>query len=102
MSQETAHQGQSRSIVEETRDLADHAQRYYEHIREDNAFGRTYRDNPYLVLAAAAGAGYIVAGGLLTPFTRRLIKMGMRAAIIPLAASQLKNFSQPPGALESS
>lgn len=95
MTQDQAHD--MHEFAEETRELADHAQRYYEQLRDDNPFGRVYRENPYLVLAAAAGAGYVVAGGLFTPFTRRLIRMSMRAAVIPLVASQLKNVAQLPG-----
>jgi len=100
MSEETPSLPENKNVADETREFVDHAQRYYDTLRRDNSFGRIYRDNPYLVLAAAAGAGYIIAGGLLTPFTRRLLRMGTRAMIVPLAATQIKNFTQQPEAGE--
>lgn len=64
--------------------------------RNEGIIDRYYHRNPYVALAAAAGVGYVVAGGVLTPFTRRLFKMGVRALVIPLAAQQIKNMSQGP------
>lgn len=84
-------------VVDETRDLVNHAQRYYDNLRTDNTLGRLYRDNPYVMLAAAAGIGYVIAGGLLTPFTRRALSMGTKAMIIPLAATQIRNFTKSDG-----
>ncbi len=55
-----------------------------------------WRENPYLVLGAAAGLGYVLAGGLPTPFTRRLIRIGMKALFVPVAASQLKSLATTP------
>jgi len=42
------------------------------------------------VLAAAAGLGYIAAGGLVSPFTRRITRFGMKALFVPIAAAQFK------------
>lgn len=55
-----------------------------------------WHENPYLVLGAAAGIGYVLAGGLPTPFTRRLIRIGMKALFVPVAASQLKSLTTTP------
>jgi len=52
-----------------------------------------WKENPYLIIGAAAGLGYVLAGGLPTPFTRRLIRVGMKALFVPVAASQLKSFA---------
>lgn len=56
-------------------------------------FESFYRDNPYRVLGAAAAVGYVAAGGLATPFTRRLIRIGMKALFVPIAATQLKEIA---------
>lgn len=66
------------------------------HARElvDRTVGQVYRRNPYVVLAGAAGLGYLLAGGLFSPFTRRILRMGMRAMVLPLAATQLKQITQ--------
>ena len=53
------------------------------------------KDHPYLAMGVAAAAGYLVAGGLPTPFTRRIVRIGMRALFVPLAASQLKSLTAP-------
>lgn len=97
MSQEPTPQEEIKQFADDTRELAEHAHDYYNNVRSNHGFRRLYDENPYLVLAAAAGAGYLLAGGLFTPFTRRVLKMGMRAAVVPLAASQLKNFTNIPG-----
>lgn len=53
-----------------------------------------YDENPYAVLAAAAGAGYAVGGGLFTPFTKRLLRVGMKAVVVPAAISQIEELTQ--------
>jgi hypothetical protein len=43
--------------------------------------------HPYGTLAAALGAGYVLAGGLFTPLTGKLIRaalgLGLRLAVLP-------------------
>ncbi len=89
----TAQDAESPDVIEETRQFADHAQRYYTTLREgENPLVKTYRENPYAIIAGAAGLGYLLAGGLFTPFTRRVLRMGMKALVIPVAASQIKGL----------
>lgn len=59
------------------------------------AIVKSVAEHPYLAMGVAAAAGYIVAGGLPTPFTRRIVRIGMRALFVPLAASQLKSLTAP-------
>ena len=59
-------------------------------VRDKRIVQRYYEQNPYVVLAAAAGVGYIAGGGLFSPFTRRLVRVGMKALFVPIAATQLK------------
>lgn len=59
-------------------------------VRDKRILQRYYEENPYVVLAAAAGVGYIAGGGLFSPFTRRLVRIGMKAVFVPIAAAQLK------------
>ena len=48
--------------------------------------------HPYGTLAAALGAGYVLAGGLFTPLTRRLVgaglRLGLRFAVLPYLEQQ--------------
>lgn len=60
-----------------------------------DAVTRTIKEHPYLAIGAAAAVGYVLAGGLPTPFTRRIVRVGMKALFVPLAASQLKGLAAP-------
>jgi hypothetical protein len=48
--------------------------------------------HPYGALAAALGAGYVLAGGLFTPLTRKLVgaglRLGLRFAVVPYLEQQ--------------
>src|SRR4029077_1365461 len=54
--------------------------------------GRVQR-NPLGMVAAAAGVGYVLGGGLFSPLTGRLLSIGLRLALIPLVKSQLSNIA---------
>jgi hypothetical protein len=51
--------------------------------------GRVER-NPIGMVLAAAGVGYVLGGGLFSPLTARLVRYGLRLAIIPLVKSQIE------------
>lgn len=70
--------------------LRDDVRDLMQQVRDKRILERTYRHNPYVVLAAAAGLGYIAAGGLVSPFTRRITRIGMKALFVPIAAAQFK------------
>ncbi|MFL5318591.1 MAG: hypothetical protein ACJ790_02975 [Myxococcaceae bacterium] len=55
--------------------------------------GRVDR-NPYLMLAAAAGVGYVLGGGLFTPLTARMIRLGIRLAALPLVKDELMGMAE--------
>ena len=54
--------------------------------------GRVKR-NPYGTVAAAVGIGYVLGGGLFTPLTGRIVRMGvrigMRLAVLPLLRQEI-------------
>jgi hypothetical protein len=54
--------------------------------------GRVDR-NPVGMVLAAAGIGYVLGGGLFSPLTGKLVKVGIRLALIPLVKSQLSNIA---------
>ncbi len=54
--------------------------------------GRVDR-NPIGMVLAAAGIGYFLGGGLFSPMTGKLVKIGLRVALIPLVKSQLANLA---------
>jgi hypothetical protein len=50
--------------------------------------GRVER-HPIGMMFAAVGIGYVLGGGLFSPLTGRLLKVGMRLALVPLIKSQI-------------
>jgi hypothetical protein len=54
--------------------------------------GRVQR-NPLGMVLAAAGVGYVLGGGLFSPLTGRVVRIGLRLALIPLVKSQLANIA---------
>lgn len=58
--------------------------------------GRVDR-NPYTMMAAAAGSGYILGGGLFSPLTARIVdlglRLGVRLAAIPFIQRELLDFT---------
>ncbi len=50
--------------------------------------------HPYLMLAAAAGIGYVLGGGLFTTFTARLVRVGIRLAAIPFVKDELAYIAE--------
>ncbi|RAL24988.1 hypothetical protein DL240_01900 [Lujinxingia litoralis] len=82
-----------RDYLDESRRLIDDARHLYDDFRRDNPLGHMYDRNPYAVLAAAAGVGYVLGGGLFTPFTRRMMRVGLKAMVLPMAASHLRSLT---------
>ncbi len=55
--------------------------------------GRVDR-NPYGMVLAAVGVGYVLGGGLFTPFTGRLVRLGMRMAMLPFVKDELLGMAE--------
>ncbi|RKG91163.1 hypothetical protein [Corallococcus terminator] len=55
--------------------------------------GRVER-NPYGTLAIAAGVGYVLGGGLFTPLTARILKLGVRLAALPFVKDELVGMAE--------
>lgn len=50
--------------------------------------------HPYGAVAAALGLGYVVGGGLFTPTTVRLVKLGLKLASVPLVRDRLVDAAE--------
>ncbi len=55
--------------------------------------GRVDR-NPYGMVAAAIGVGYVLGGGLFTPLTGRILKLGVRLAMLPFVKDELLGMAE--------
>ncbi|HWE22540.1 MAG TPA: hypothetical protein VG496_01245 [Myxococcales bacterium] len=58
--------------------------------------GRVER-NPIGMVAAALGVGYVLGGGLFSPTTARLLRIGLRLALVPIIRSQINAFTEGSG-----
>jgi hypothetical protein len=55
--------------------------------------GRVDR-NPYGMIAAALGVGYVLGGCLFTPLTGRILKLGVRLAMLPFVKDELLGMAE--------
>lgn len=55
--------------------------------------GRVDR-NPYGMMAAALGVGYVLGGGLFTPLTARILRLGVRLAALPFVKDELMGMAE--------
>ncbi|MCP3101776.1 hypothetical protein LZ198_23135 [Myxococcus sp. K15C18031901] len=55
--------------------------------------GRVER-NPYGMMVAALGVGYVLGGGLFTPLTARVLRLGVRLAALPFVKDELLGMAE--------
>lgn len=89
-SQSTADYGEARPPLGVT-DSADLAIQSVGSLYQavDAAVSKHVRENPYATLAAAAGVGFILGGGMRSPFGQLLVRVGVRAFGPPLVSAAL-------------
>jgi len=86
---ETGAMGHARKAVEEARAFKQaFASQASDFSSTIDLRGRVQR-NPVGMVLAAAGIGYVLGGGLFSPMTARMVRYGLRLALIPLLKSQL-------------
>jgi hypothetical protein len=84
-----------RRMVEEARAFRDAIGNQAESFtRAIDLRGRVER-NPIGMMLAAAGIGYVLGGGLFSPLTGKVVRIGLRLALIPVIKSQLANIAGP-------
>lgn len=94
MSIDTGYQGQSpmdhaKRAVEEARAFKEAvASKASDFSSTIDLRGRVQR-NPIGMVLAGVGVGYLLGGGLFSPTTGRIVRYGLRLALIPLLKSQL-------------
>lgn len=60
----------------------------------DAVVSKSVRESPYVTLAAAAGVGFVLGGGMRSPFGQVLLRVGVRAFGPPLVSAALASFAE--------
>ena len=81
--------GHAKKAVEEARAFKDAVSGHATNFSQSIDLRGRVQKNPIAMVAAAAGIGDVLGGGLFSPMTARLVRYGIRLAIIPLVKSQL-------------
>jgi len=89
---------ESEGAIDHAKRMAEEAKAFKEAVASQaESFTRTIdlrgrvQRHPVGMVLAAAGVGYVLGGGLFSPLTGRLVRIGIRLALIPLVKSQLGN-----------
>jgi ElaB/YqjD/DUF883 family membrane-anchored ribosome-binding protein len=80
-------------LREASNQLSEDAEKLVHAVQEENPVLDYYEENPFKAIAAASGVGYLIGGGLFTPFTKRILKIGMKGLLLPIAAQQFEQIT---------
>lgn len=84
----------AQEIGEQLMDLAKNANSALNGLSDAIGLTEKVEKNPYGMIAAALGVGYVVGGGLFTPTTARLVRMGMKLASVPMVRDRLLDVAE--------
>lgn len=82
------------AIVDTVTELARDANSALNGVADAVGLTEKVEQAPYAMVAAALGVGYVVGGGLFTPTTARLIRLGMKLAAIPQVRDRLLDVAE--------
>lgn len=81
-------------IIERATELAKDANSAINGVADAVGLTEKVDKNPYAMVGAALGVGYVVGGGLLTPTTARLLKLGFKLASISPLRNQILDAAE--------
>lgn len=84
---------QTRAVSEDVRELAGEIAGAAREISGRLDLARSVREHPFRSVLVAAGVGYVLGGGLFTPLTGSILRVGTRAMLIPLLKGQLEGIA---------
>jgi hypothetical protein len=61
---------------------------------ESTGIASVVREYPYAAVGAAFGVGFVLAGGLFSPATRRLVGLGLKVAMLPQVHGKLLDVAE--------
>jgi hypothetical protein len=80
---------QSRALGDDVRGLASEIAGAAHDIKGKVDISSAVQTHPFRSIFIAAGVGYLVGGGLFTPMTGRLLRVGLRAMLVPMIKNQM-------------
>lgn len=83
---------QSRALREDVRGLAREVGEATKEMREKVNLTRAVREHPFRAVGIAVGVGYLLGGGLFTPLTGRILRVGARAMLVPFIKGQVETL----------
>lgn len=81
-------------ILDQAREVARDANSALNGVADAAGLTEKVEKNPYGMVAAALGIGYVIGGGLLTPTTARLVRLGMKLAAVPPVRDRLLEVAE--------
>lgn len=87
-------EGAREPMLEAVIDLAKNANSAINGVSDAIGLTEKVEKAPYAMVGAALGLGYVVGGGLFTPTTARLVRMGMKLASIPAVRDRLLDVAE--------
>lgn len=90
---------QSRELGDDMRELAGELAEAAREIKGRFDLGPMVRQHPFRTVLVAAGVGYVLGGGLFTPMTGRILRLGARAMLVPIVKNQIEAIAAGTGAV---
>lgn len=84
----------AQELGEQLQELAQNANSALNGVADATGLTEKVEQSPYGMMAAALGVGYVLGGGLFTPTTMRLLRMGAKLATIPLVRDKLLDVAE--------
>lgn len=81
-------------VVEHAKEVARDANSALNGVADAVGLTEKVEKNPYGMIAAAIGVGYVIGGGLLTPTTARLARLALKLATVPPIRDRLLDVAE--------
>jgi hypothetical protein len=83
---------QTRALNNDMRGLASELSDAAKEIKSKIDLGPIVQEHPFRTVLIAAGVGYVLGGGMFTPLTGTIVRVGARAMLLPFLRNQLFNL----------
>lgn len=87
-------EGPLEPLLEKATELAKDANSALNGVADAVGLTEKVEKSPYAMVGAALGLGYVVGGGLMTPTTMRLLKLGFKLASISPVRNKLLDAAE--------